>query len=702
MAQLAVCAGCDVEARPRDGAHDTSWLFDWFCPACSETEEGMFVPVDASQLDAADDALSLPLPLPELPAAALPPLQPPHGAHAEPAFRRPTVRPAGRPARPSVSAPPASLQAPCHGALAGILAAMAAPPAPLPERLYAGTVLRAEPGPVGGQLWSGGLSLSPERCEGLPADGAARLAAACQALTWVARPLVVGPGSGPEGVDRAVAVSRLLPASLPALCVLSAGDELPCAGELLAMLRFGGAGTKEESLVAQVVSFLEANDCALLCDLHVRLWLLPPTALPAAMRAPQRGCLSSGCLIGLVVELPLPQLTGVPCAQARPARAIMRPPQPQLPQGPGYPAAEAAEAPAVGAALRGLRFTLLGFVPGDTAAQHAVQGAQREGALHECSPSPHNVDLVVLEPGLLRALPEFRVAGHGIADFLAVRRVRLVLGCSHIEACVAARSRLEVRGGEQSREVFPEGVLLVSDACTLASGDGVARTVLTLLCRCAAAANAAAAACARTPPGALLPKPCSWPWRLMLAPGEWAALRAAAPCSPYACEAVAAVEEALSGRPGPGVGSTGGPRAGLLSPEEQSRSAVADPPQQVRDAVKLAALHAHDCRHVFLMTTQPAVLESLRQQRSIQGGTPGECGLLFAQLLAQARAEARAPTAAAATPATQPQERARRVRFQEGLELLPRVTCAKLSLKREREFVVREPAAKTAALEETE
>jgi hypothetical protein len=197
-----------------------------------------------------------------------------------------------------------------------------------------------------------------------------------------------------------------------------------------------------------------------------------------------------------------------------------------------------------------------------------------------------------------------------------------------------------------------------------------------LLCRCAAATNAASAAASDVPLGDRLAKPPVWPWRLVLNPQEWAALQAAAktvrvracmPCAPHAtltqwhapraqlslvsaraAEAVATMEEAMTG-PGPGVGTTGVPRVVLMQPEEVSRSTVSDPPQArsleafapwlsiscgtrltrlpaalqvVRDAVKMAATHAGGCRHVLLMSCDPAVLESARQQRSIVSGTP--------------------------------------------------------------------------------
>ena len=184
-----------------------------------------------------------------------------------------------------------------------------------------------------------------------------------------------------------------------------------------------------------------------------------------------------------------------------------------------------------------------------------------------------------------------------------------------------------------------------ADAATLATCEGAARNVMTLLCRCAAASNAVAAATANVALGEKLPKPPVWPWRLALNPVEWAELQRIAPTNECAAGAVAAIEEAMSG-PGPGVGTTGVPRASFMQPEEMSRSVTLDPPQArecvaaaidafrtipltcaalpqvVRDTVKMAAVYAAGCRLVFLMSCNPAILESARQQRSIVAGEP--------------------------------------------------------------------------------
>jgi hypothetical protein len=180
---------------------------------------------------------------------------------------------------------------------------------------------------------------------------------------------------------------------------------------------------------------------------------------------------------------------------------------------------------------------------------------------------------------------------------------------------------------------FRADVSRCADAATLATCEGAARNVITLLCRCAAASNAAAAATATVPLGETLPKPPVWPWRLVMNPAEWAELQRLAPTSECAAAAVATIEESLSG-PGPGVGTTGVPRAAIMQPEEMSRSITADPPQVVRDTVKTAAAYAAGCRMVFLMSSDGTTLLSGQQQRSIVAGEPDEvCSALQSWLM---------------------------------------------------------------------
>ena len=147
--------------------------------------------------------------------------------------------------------------------------------------------------------------------------------------------------------------------------------------------------------------------------------------------------------------LPLPSL--------KPARSILRAAAaPVLDDAP--PSAPPVAAPGQG--LAGLRFTLLGFNGEDPKARSAVDAALQEGARYEVAPTPHNVDLVAIEPMLLQRLPEFSLR---LPDFASVRTVRFVAGTRHVEECAAARRMLDPRLDTRC-ELFPEGAIVVTGA----------------------------------------------------------------------------------------------------------------------------------------------------------------------------------------------------------------------------------------------
>ena len=115
-----------------------------------------------------------------------------------------------------------------------------------------------------------------------------------------------------------------------------------------------------------------------------------------------------------------------------------------------------------GQGLAGLRFTLLGFNGEDPKARSAVDAALQEGARYEVAPTPHNVDLVAIEPMLLQRLPEFSLR---LPDFATVRTVRFVAGTRHVEECAAARRLLDPRLDTRC-ELFPEGAIVVTGTLT--------------------------------------------------------------------------------------------------------------------------------------------------------------------------------------------------------------------------------------------
>jgi hypothetical protein len=64
--------------------------------------------------------------------------------------------------------------------------------------------------------------------------------------------------------------------------------------------------------------------------------------------------------------------------------------------------------------------------------------------------------------------------------------------------------------------------------------------------------------------------------------------------------------------------------------------------QVVRDAVKMSATQSGGCRHVLLMSSDPAILDSARQQRSISCGNPAAVCDFLEEWLAQVRGAHRA------------------------------------------------------------
>ena len=713
---LVECVMCKT---PRLDASQPSADCDWFCQACGEVDHpgGVFVPWDQVQEEVEKTA----------PVADAP----------KPAHQRPVPRPVclDSPARPSPTPLPKAAAVSGDSALGTILSTLAqsgsgSSATVLRQTLFTGHLVRhdAAPAAADGSAWRGCLAL------GGAADTASEeahtaLKAALQlspggVLAVTGRgPAAGAPGAGPEGTARAAAVGRLLPGGSTALlCTLwpSSADDVPQPGECLAALRITAADGHDATLQA-VLAALEHHAGCLRADVstpaELVLWLLPPAALPPAFR-PRCGTGSNSCLYALVVETPLPPLLGVPPVDAHPARSILSsypPPDPDAapippfadddgdgPLAPVHVPVHPVRCPP----MSGLRFTLLGY----SGAEPAVQDALAHGAVlvPAAEATPAGIDLLVLDPACIMVLSQSDVPFR-IVDFLLYRHVTCVTGLDYLAACGAAATLMPPwQTARQGHEVFPSGIAIVSDADTLASGADVTRTALALLSRCAAASNAVDAATY----GGAMHKACLW--RLLLRPSEHAALShvAKSNTSPYGFEAWAAFEEARTS-PGPGVGAGAGvARAGVLSAAEISRSTVADPPQELRDAMKVAAVHATDCRLVLLMTHRPDLLAALRLTKTVAGGTPAECFALLHSVLDQARRQVLlrggnagdgdvvdAPSAAVADETA-----GRKVRFSAEVESLPQVQCPKLGKARKRErreFVVEEQRASKEARADT-
>ena len=72
-----------------------------------------------------------------------------------------------------------------------------------------------------------------------------------------------------------------------------------------------------------------------------------------------------------------------------------------------------------------------------------------------------------------------------------------------------------------------------------------------------------------------------------------------------------------------------------ITSEEACRNDIDDPPQPVRDAVKIAAKHAALCRVVFLVSEDQKSLAAARQQRSILSGGVDAAAAFLEELIAE-------------------------------------------------------------------
>jgi hypothetical protein len=680
---------------------------DYFCAACSEFDRGVFVPRTEAQDQADDDG-----------DGEAPPRRPtpPPVLKSPTPFTRPPL-PAARTAPSAVNLPLAAGGSTLGAILSGLANSTTSANAAAPQRLslYAGHVLRHEIGQsLDAVVWRGFLTL------GESADAPPEVQCALQQLPHLKLPLLArGPaagavGGGVDGASRASAVGRVLPAdeTLTADWVAANDSDVPVAGECLATLRLSCGSDVEGDVerMRSLVSVLEQHGGGLRCEaVELVLWLFTSHNLPPDFRPRSTAMTAAGDATGaavlhaLVVEQPLPPLAGLPAPGAQPGRGILAsraipPPHDEGDTSPpdAHAGITAVAPPPQGTALSNLRFVLLGFSDTDP----AVQAALAEGAVlvQPGDATPQNVDVIVLDPARMMQLNDGPLR---LADFLAARRVTIVLGTDYLSVCAHAHARLPPwPPPSPGHEMFPSGIAIVTDAVTLASSADMLRSTLALLSRCSAASNAAAAAAGVFHRGCL--------WRLMMSPGEHAALMQAAHtrATPHAHDALLAFQEAVK-MPGPGVGIGGGvPRAAVMVPSEVSRSTVPFPPQTVRDAAKLAAMHAHDCRLVLLMTIVPELQAALKMQSTIAGGSPQECFALLSTVLEQARSQTSrshaAATADVSGDAVVAPQQGQKVVFAPEVDALPKITCSKLHSvrKREREFVPEEPAAKSSKREE--
>jgi uncharacterized spore protein YtfJ len=281
--------------------------------------------------------------------------------------------------------------------------------------------------------------------------------------------------------------------------------------------------------------------------------------------------------------------------------------------------------------LKGARFALLGFEMDHPHVKFLLQKMESFGAVHVFLNNGEQriLDLIVVHPPFLQLLHAKDFAELEIRDFLRSRRARFALGLRHLELCIEHERLLDPR--IETAEVFPEGVILVVDDTTLALGEEIVQKLVKLLGQAAAASAAASAAKGilhYNQEGARENPP--WPWaiklnndtvqKLMLQKMQIARTDPNKAWRIENCLKLLHAHKATGDRAGRGARVMG------IDWEEASHQPIQYPPQEVRDAVKLASRHGATCRAVFLVSENPeTVAEARKHSKVVLSGNLHEC-----------------------------------------------------------------------------
>jgi len=277
--------------------------------------------------------------------------------------------------------------------------------------------------------------------------------------------------------------------------------------------------------------------------------------------------------------------------------------------------------------LTGLRYMLLGFEVNHPHVVYLIKSLAEEGASYVHDPNTSEVDLIVVHPPFLQLLsaPQFPVH---VSAFIRSRRTRFALGLRHLELCLEHKRRLDPR--LETAEVFPEGVLVVMDDTALINDDDALHRIVRLLAQAAAASAAAAAAkgifhygqdgARENPP---------WPWAIKVANSTiqklmMTKLRMMQTNKEKAMK-IDAMIKSLHAYKHAGDRAGRGARVMGITWEEASHQPVEDPPQAVRDAVKIASRHVSMCRAVFVASEDETTLVAAKRHSSILSGSVNEC-----------------------------------------------------------------------------
>lgn len=273
--------------------------------------------------------------------------------------------------------------------------------------------------------------------------------------------------------------------------------------------------------------------------------------------------------------------------------------------------------------LPGLRYMLLGFELNHPHVVHLIKSLGEEGAIYVGEPKPGEVDLVVVHPPFLQLLSAPQFPFH-TSEFIRTRHTRFALGLRHLELCLEYKRQLDPR--LETAEVFPEGVLVVMDDSALTEDEDALHRIVRLLAQAAAASAAAAAAkgifhygqdgTRENPP---------WPWAIKVANGTIQKLMLTKlrmmQTNPEKAWKIESMIKALHAYKHAGDRAGRGSRVMGITWEEASHQPVEEPPQAVRDAVKIAARHVSMCRAVFLVSEDQKTRVAAKGHRSILSGS---------------------------------------------------------------------------------
>ena len=302
--------------------------------------------------------------------------------------------------------------------------------------------------------------------------------------------------------------------------------------------------------------------------------------------------------------------------------------------------------------IQGARFALLGFEMDHPHVKFLLQKMESLGATHVLLTSDKNeaadkvLDLIVVHPPFLQLLHAKDFTQLEIRDFLRSRRARFALGLRHLELCIENERLLDPR--IETAEVFPEGVILVVDDTTLAMGEEIVQKLVKLLGQAAAASAAASAAKGilhYNQEGARENPP--WPWaiklnndtvqKLMLQKMQIARTDPDKAWRIENCLKLLHAHKATGDRAGRGARVLG------IDWEEASHQPIQFPPQEVRDAVKLASRHGATCRAVFLVSENPeTVAEARKHSKVVLSGNLHECCEWLEEVIKEMWAETKA------------------------------------------------------------